>query len=51
MPTASRRRFTTAGQRPPKQPADLQTSKQDAEDELYDRLRNDTNEQLHPNLV
>jgi IS605 OrfB family transposase len=35
----------------PKQPADLQTSKQDAEDALYDRLRADTNEQLHSNLV
>ena len=35
----------------PKQPADLQTSKQDAEDALYDRLRDDTNEQLHSNLV
>jgi putative transposase len=35
----------------PKQPDDLQTSKQDAEDALYDRLRDDTNEQLHSNLV
>ncbi len=35
----------------PKQPADLQTSKQDAEDALYDRLRDETNEQLHSNLV
>ncbi len=35
----------------PKQPDDLQTSKQDAEDALYDRLREDTNEQLHSNLV
>ena len=34
-----------------KQPADLQTSKQDAEEALYDRLREDTNEQLHSNLV
>jgi len=35
----------------PKQPADLQTSKQDAENALYDRLREETNEQLHSNLV
>jgi IS605 OrfB family transposase len=34
-----------------KQPDDLQTSKQAAEDALYDRLRDDTNEQLHSNLV
>jgi len=35
----------------PKQPNDLQTSKQDAEDALYDQLREDTDEQLHSNLV
>ena len=35
----------------PKQPNDLQTSKQDAETALYDRLRDDTDEQLHSNLV
>ena len=35
----------------PKQPADLQTSKQAAEDALYNRLRGDTNEQLNANLV
>ncbi len=35
----------------PTQPDDLQTSKQDAENALYDRLREDTNEQLHSNLV
>ena len=35
----------------PKQPEDLQTSKQDAENALYDQLREDTNEQLHSNLV
>ncbi len=35
----------------PKQPDDLQTSKQAAEDALYDRLRDDTNEHLHSNLV
>ena len=35
----------------PKQPDDLQTSKQAAEDALYDRLREETNEQLHSNLV
>jgi len=35
----------------PKQPDDLQTNKQDAEDALYHRLRDDTNEQLHSNPV
>ena len=35
----------------PKQPTDLQTSKQNAENALYDRLRDDTDEQLHSNLV
>lgn len=35
----------------PKQPDDLTTSKQAAENALYDQLRNDTDEQLHSNLV
>ena len=35
----------------PKQPDDLQTSKQDAEDALYHQLRDDTDEELNANLV
>lgn len=35
----------------PTHPSDLQTSKRDAENALYDRLRENTNEQLHSNLV
>lgn len=35
----------------PKQPSDLETSKQAAEDALYDRLREATDEKLNANLV
>jgi len=35
----------------PKQPSDLETSKQAAEDALYDRLRDETDEKLNANLV
>lgn len=35
----------------PTQPTDLETSKQDAENALYDQLREDTGEALHSNLV
>jgi len=35
----------------PKQPGELQTSKQDAENALYEQLRDDTDEELHSNLV
>jgi IS605 OrfB family transposase len=35
----------------PKRPDDLETSKQAAENALYDRLRDDTDEQLNANLV
>jgi IS605 OrfB family transposase len=35
----------------PKQPSDLKTSKQDAENALYSQLRDETDEQLNANLV
>jgi hypothetical protein len=35
----------------PKQPSDLVTSKSQAEDALYHDLRDETDEQLHSNLV
>jgi hypothetical protein len=35
----------------PRQPSDLETSKQDAENALYSRLRDETEEKLNANLV